>query len=137
MQKQLDAAALWSLSEMERTGGEPDVIGRDKKTENGADYMVINPKGYVPALEIAPGDVLTENVVLHGYVAGLNPAAKLAPAPGTKERLKLDELSVFVSTEVHKASRRRSRSWIGQRSVLSNAFIDWLLPVRRRIRGRR
>jgi glutathione S-transferase len=81
---------------------EIEKVGRDKKTESGADFMAINPKGYVPALEIAPGDVLTENVVVHGYVAGLNPAAKLAPSPGTKERLKLDELSVFISTEIHK-----------------------------------
>ncbi len=34
IQANLEAApnALWSLSEMERTGGEPDVVGQDKKT---------------------------------------------------------------------------------------------------------
>ena len=77
-------------------------VGRDKKTESGADFMAINPKGYVPALKMDDGDVLTENVVVHGYVASLNPGAKLAPAPGTKERLKQDELAVFISTEIHK-----------------------------------
>src|SRR6266478_1208890 len=49
VQARLEAAAekLWSLSEMERTGGEPDVVGRDKKT---GEYMFYDcsaesPKG--------------------------------------------------------------------------------------------
>ena len=81
---------------------ELDKVGRDKKTESGADFMAINPKGYVPALQLPDGDILTENVVLHGYVADTHPASKLAPAAGTKARLKQDELAVFISTEIHK-----------------------------------
>lgn len=77
-------------------------VGRDKKTENGEDFLAVNPKGYVPALGLEDGDILTENVVLHGYVADLKPEAKLAPAHGTKARLKQDELAVFISTEIHK-----------------------------------
>jgi glutathione S-transferase len=80
-----------------------DRVGRDKKTESGADFLAINPKGYVPALELPDGDILTENVVLHGYVADTYPAAKLAPAHGTKARLKQDELGVYISTEIHKS----------------------------------
>lgn len=82
---------------------ELDKVGRDKKTESGADFMAINPKGYVPALQLPDGDILTENVVLHGYVADSHPGSKLAPAAGTKARLKQDELAVFISTEIHKA----------------------------------
>lgn len=82
---------------------ELDKVGRDKKTESGADFLALNPKGYVPALQLPDGDILTENVVLHGYVADTYPAAKLAPAHGTKARLKQDELAVFISTEIHKS----------------------------------
>ena len=78
------------------------VSTKDHKTETGADYYRINPKGYVPALKLDDGEIATENVVLHGLVASLNPDARLAPAPGTKERRKLDQLSVFISTEIHK-----------------------------------
>jgi glutathione S-transferase len=77
-------------------------VGRDKKTETGADYLTINPKGYVPALQLDDGDIVTENVVLHGHVADQKPETKLAPAHGTKARLKQDELAVFISTEIHK-----------------------------------
>ena len=75
---------------------------RKKTTEHGEDWMALNPKGYVPALRLDDGDIVTENVVLHGYVADLKPEAKLAPAHGTKARLKQDELAVYVSTEIHK-----------------------------------
>ncbi len=78
-------------------------VGRDKKTESGEDFLAVNPKGYVPALRMEDGDILTENVVVHGYIADLRPEAKLAPAHGTKARVKQDELAVFVSTEIHKS----------------------------------
>lgn len=78
-------------------------VGRDKKTEHGEDFLALNPKGYVPALKLDDGDVVTENVVLHGYVADQKPDAKLAPAHGTRARLKQDELAVFISTEIHKS----------------------------------
>lgn len=75
---------------------------KTRKTAAGNDYLAINPKGYVPALQFDDGEVLTEGVVLHQYIADRNPAAKLAPAPGSKDRLRLDELLVFLTTEVHK-----------------------------------
>lgn len=74
-----------------------------KKTETGADFWAINSKGYVPALQLDDGDVLTEGVVMQQYIADQKPEAKLAPARGTKERRKLEELLVFLSTEVHKS----------------------------------
>lgn len=77
-------------------------VGRDKKTETGADFLAINPKGYVPALGMDDGDILTENVVIHNYLADLKPQSKLAPTPGSKARLKQDELALFISTEIHK-----------------------------------
>jgi glutathione S-transferase len=77
-------------------------VGRDKKTQTGDNFLEINPKGYVPALQMEDGDILTENVVVHGYIADLKPGSKLAPPHGTKERLRQDELAVFISTEIHK-----------------------------------
>jgi glutathione S-transferase len=75
---------------------------RNKTTEHGEDWLGLNPKGYVPALRMDDGDILTENLVLHGYVADLKPDSKLAPPHGTKARLRQDELAVYVSTEIHK-----------------------------------
>lgn len=75
---------------------------RNKSTEHGEDWMALNPKGYVPALRMDDGEILTENLVLHGYIADLKPESKLAPAHGTKARLRQDELGVYVSTEIHK-----------------------------------
>lgn len=77
-------------------------VGRDKKTETGADFLAINPKGYVPALELDDGYLLTEGSVMQQYIADQKPESKLAPPRGTKERLKLEELLAFLSTEVHK-----------------------------------
>lgn len=75
---------------------------RNKSTEHGEDWMGLNPKGYVPALRMDDGEILTENLVIHGYIADLKPETKLAPAHGTKARLRQDELAVYVSTEIHK-----------------------------------
>ena len=77
-------------------------VGRDKKTEHGENFLEVTPKGYVPALRMADGDILTENVVVQNYIADLKPESKLAPAHGTKARLRQDELAVFISTEIHK-----------------------------------
>lgn len=73
-----------------------------KKTAGGIDYLTINPKGYVPALQLDDGDVLTEGPAIVQYVADLAPDKKLAPAAGTIERYHLVEWLNFISTEIHK-----------------------------------
>lgn len=73
------------------------------KTDKGADYYAVNPKGYVPALELDNGQVLTENIAIVQYIADQKPEAKLAPAPGSFERYRLQEWLAFISTEIHKA----------------------------------
>lgn len=75
----------------------------DKKTANGADYRAINPKGYVPALQLDNGEVLTEGPAIVQYLADGKPEAKLVPAAGTMERYRLIEWLNFISTELHKA----------------------------------
>jgi glutathione S-transferase len=71
--------------------------------ENGTDYRAINPKGYVPALEIEPGVVITENPAILQYLADRVPQAGLAPAVGTLDRARLQEWLNFTSSELHKA----------------------------------
>ncbi|GIX29376.1 MAG: glutathione S-transferase [Burkholderiales bacterium] len=72
------------------------------KTASGEDYRRINPKGYVPALRLDDGEILTESAVILQYLADQKPAAGLAPAPGTLERYRLMEWLNFIATEMHK-----------------------------------
>jgi glutathione S-transferase len=74
-----------------------------KKTQNQADYAAINPKGYVPALVLDDGALLTEGAVIVQYIADRTPDAKLAPAAGTFERVRLQEWLNFIATELHKS----------------------------------
>lgn len=73
-----------------------------KKTKSGADFTLINPKGYVPALEIESGEVLTEGPVIVQYIADQRPESGLAPPAGTLGRYRLQEWLAFISTELHK-----------------------------------
>jgi len=75
---------------------------RAKTTEGGGDYRTVNPNGYVPALELDDGTVLTEGPAIIQYVADKAGATTLAPANGTLERYKLQSWLNFVSTELHK-----------------------------------
>jgi glutathione S-transferase len=68
---------------------------------DGSDYRKINPKGYVPTLELDDGTRLTEAHVILQYLADRKPGT-LAPAYGTLERYKLMEWLGFIATEVHK-----------------------------------
>ncbi|MFC4170571.1 glutathione transferase GstA [Microvirga sp. GCM10011540] len=73
-----------------------------RKTETGADFAAINPKGYVPAVAMPEGEVLTEAAALLLFVADRQPEAGLAPAPATMERHRLHEWLAFISSEIHK-----------------------------------
>jgi glutathione S-transferase len=73
-----------------------------KRTVTGADFLAINPKGYVPALELDDGEVLTENAAVVQYLADLRPEARLAPANGTLARVRLQEALNYIATEIHR-----------------------------------
>ena len=75
---------------------------RTRRTADGLDFNEVNPKGYVPALRLDNGEVLTENVAVLQYIADRNPTAQLAPAAGTLERYRLVEWLGFISSEIHK-----------------------------------
>lgn len=74
-----------------------------RKTENGGDFLAVNPKGYVPALLLDDGQVLTEDQVILQYLADRKPESGLAPPLGSMERYRLMEWLAFIATEVHKA----------------------------------
>lgn len=74
-----------------------------KQTVDGRDFLAINPKGQIPALELDDGAVLTEGVAIAQYLADTHPNAGLIPAAGTIERARVQETLNFVSSELHKA----------------------------------
>ena len=73
-----------------------------KQTETGADYRAVNPNGYVPALQLDDGQVLTEGPAIIQYLADRVPEKRFAPPAGTMERYRLMEWLNFISTELHK-----------------------------------
>jgi glutathione S-transferase len=99
---------------------------KTKQTETGQNFNDINPKGYVPTLEMDDGQVLTENIAILSWVA--QHGASLAPH-GESGRLRLLEMLAFISTEIHKqfgrifkqssdAEGAAAREKIGQRFKL-------------------
>ena len=73
-----------------------------KKTDDGADYLALNPKGYVPALRLDDGQLLTEVAAIVQYLADRVPERHLAPPAGTIERCRLQEWLSYISGELHK-----------------------------------
>jgi glutathione S-transferase len=73
---------------------------RAKKTEDGGDYTAINPKGYVPALALEGGEVLTENIAVLDWIAHQAPTLK---PDGPLGHSRLLEMLAFISTEIHKS----------------------------------
>lgn len=77
---------------------------RTRTTEDGSDYLAINPNGYVPALKIDEDDeVLTEVSAILLYIADHAPQSDLAPKPGELPRYRAIKWLSFVATEVHKS----------------------------------
>jgi glutathione S-transferase len=75
---------------------------KTKKTAGDADFMRINPKGYVPTLQFEDGTVLTEGPAIMLWVGDQVPEKRLTPLPGTMERYHLIEWLNFIATELHK-----------------------------------
>lgn len=75
---------------------------RAKTTAGGGDYLAVNPKGYVPALQLDDGTVLTEGPAIVQYIADQVPAKNLMAPAGTMERYKQIEWLTFINSEIHK-----------------------------------
>ncbi|WP_437681720.1 glutathione binding-like protein [Sorangium sp. So ce131] len=97
---------------------------RTKKTADGGDFGSVNPKGYVPALLLPDGNLLTETAVLLQYIADRWPEARLAPERGDLVRVRFDERLQFIATELHKGFApftlmpnvsEESKRWAAQR----------------------
>src|SRR5258708_30215220 len=79
------------------------VDSKTKKTETGADYLAVNSKGAVPALQFDDGRVLTEGPAIVQYLADQKTESGLAPRAGTFERYQLMEMLNYITSEVHKS----------------------------------
>ena len=73
-----------------------------KTLEDGSDYLKVNPKGAVPALELESGEVLTENAVILQYLGDRASWPEVLPPAGDFRRYRVLELVNFITTELHK-----------------------------------
>jgi glutathione S-transferase len=122
---------------LHETGQKFDLVKvdlRQHKTESGEDYYTINPKGYVPALRLDNGEVLTEDAVLLQYVADQKPEAGLSPKSGTMERYRLMEWLNFISSEIHKTlgalfNPKITPEWKEDRIALFGRRCDYIVKT--------
>jgi len=73
-----------------------------KKVADGSDYWAVNAKGYIPALQLDNGELLTEGPAIVQYLADQKPEAKLIPAADTFERYRVLEMLGYLNSEIHK-----------------------------------
>lgn len=102
-----------------------------RRTESGADYLTINPRGMVPALQLDSGEVLTEGPAILQYLADSAGDERLAPRPGTLARARVQEVLNFTGSALHiafkpmfspdsdEAAKAKARDTIGRN-------MDWL-----------
>jgi glutathione S-transferase len=82
-----------------------ELVRVDTKThtlKDGSDYYKINPKGYVPALQLDTGEVFTEGAALLQFIGDQKPESAVIPKTGTLDRFRANEWLTFVSSEIHK-----------------------------------
>lgn len=103
-----------------------------KRTASGADFTQINAKGYIPALVLDNGKVLTEGAAIVQYIADLKPESGLAPANGSEARYQLQSWLSFISTELHKPmgslfNPAQSEDWKAAAKTLLSKRLNWLV----------
>ncbi|MCL6721528.1 glutathione transferase GstA [Enterobacter ludwigii] len=80
------------------------VNNKSKLTADGREFRTINPKGYVAALELDNGQILTEGPAIVQYLADLKPEYGLAPRADSWARVRLQEWLNFITSEIHAGS---------------------------------
>ena len=114
-----------------------DKVDGDKRTASGRDFLEINPKGYVPALELDSGEVLTEGPAIVQYLADLKPESGLAPPNGTLPRYQLQAWLGYINSERTRPSARcstrsrRKSSRPNARPTCTSATPCWTPPCQR------
>lgn len=103
-----------------------------KRTASGTDFTQINGKGYIPALVLDNGKVLTEGAAIVQYIADLKPESGLAPSNGSEARYELQSWLSFISTELHKPlgsmfNPAQSEDWKAAAKALLSKRLDWLV----------
>ncbi|TAL83050.1 MAG: glutathione transferase GstA [Rhodanobacter sp.] len=113
-----------------------------KRTEGSQDFWQVNPKGYVPALLLDNGELLTEGPAIVQYLADLKPQSGLAPANGTLPRYRQQESLGYINSELHKTYsplfnpatpaevRQERKDYLRRRYAPLDAVLakqDWLL----------
>ncbi len=109
------SCGLASQIALREAGQKFDLVAVDFKTKTTVegDYLKVTPKGFVPALKLDDGDLLTEGAVILQWIADKNQDAKLLPAFGTRERYTALEWLNFVASDLHKSM-----------AVLFSPFVD-------------
>lgn len=112
-----------------------DVSG--KSTSNGDNFAEVNPRGYVPVLQLPGHDnyLMAETAVITSYLADQHPESRLAPAHGSIERVKLDELLNFTGTEIaqkhiplmRKLMTEDGAAWTRNKLVVAYTRLDHML----------
>jgi glutathione S-transferase len=107
-----------------------------KKTEQDEDYLATNPNGYVPALVLDNGELLTESQILVQYLADLKPESGLMPKAGEMDRYRAQRWLAFISSELHKtfgplfrpdtpeATKQASRALLAKRLSYVDASLE-------------
>jgi glutathione S-transferase len=111
-----------------------DLVKKDLHSQalaDGSDYRTINPKGYVPALALDDGQILTEGPAIVQYLADRVPERKLAPPAGTMERVRLQEWLNYITSELHKTfsplfNKQASEDWKAAARALLDRRIDYV-----------
>jgi glutathione S-transferase len=86
-------------------GVDVDLVKVDLKShtfDSGSDFYKVNPKGYVPALEVKAGEVLTEGPAIVQYLGDQKPQSGVVPSAGSMERYRVQELLGYINSEIHK-----------------------------------
>ncbi len=93
---------------------------RTKITETGADFNGVTPKGYVPALQLDDGEIVTENIAVLDYIAGRYPQLAVAGPIG---RTRLLEALAYISTEIHKSYKPFWHNGPAEAKAVASAYI--------------
>jgi len=90
-----------------RASGQPFSLSKvdtvAARVDDGSDFHSVNPRGYVPVLELDDGSRHTEVAALLQYVGDMAPESGLMPAFGSRERFQVLQWLTFISSELHKS----------------------------------